>query len=108
MACDNRPAMLRPLTRAMLTAFLIIAVCLPLSSQAPADASADARLRSLYTEEWNWRQKELGRSGAASDRFASVDVASQQARLAYWTETLTILDTISLHHVLAPQNNNAQ
>ena len=26
-------------------------------------ASADARLRALYTEEWNWRQKELARNG---------------------------------------------
>ena len=46
---------------------------------------ADARLRALYTEEWNWRQRELARGGDqrgdAGDRFPRVDAASQQARL---------------------------
>src|SRR5687768_199288 len=100
--------MLSPSTRVMLTGFLMIATCLPLSSQAPADASADARLRALYTEEWNWRQKELGRSGAASDRFASVDAASQQARFAYWTKTLATLDTIPFDQLSGEEKINAQ
>ena len=53
-----------------------------LSAQAPADGSADARLRALYTEEWEWRQKEGLRGGGGSDQFPRVDAASQQARLA--------------------------
>ena len=31
----------------------------PVSAQTQTDTSADARLRALYTEEWNWRQQEL-------------------------------------------------
>ena len=79
----------------------------PLSAQTPTDASADARLRALYTEEWSWRQQELGR-GAASDRFPRVDAASQQARLAYWTRTLATLDTIPFDQLSAEEKINAQ
>jgi uncharacterized protein (DUF885 family) len=81
---------------------------LPLSAQSqPAPSSADARLRSLYTEEWNWRQQELGR-GAAGDRFPRVDAASQQARLAYWTRTLATLDTIPFDQLSPEEKINAQ
>ena len=79
----------------------------PLTAQSQPDpASADARLRALYTEEWNWRQKELGRG--ASDRFPRVDAASQQARLAYWTKTLATLDTIPFDQLSAEEKVNAQ
>ena len=75
-------------------------VLVPVSAQTPRDnASADARLRALYTEEWNWRQQELGRG---SDRFASVDAASQQTRLAYWTKALATLETIA-YDELSPE-----
>jgi uncharacterized protein (DUF885 family) len=76
--------------------------------------SADARLRALYTEEWSWRQKELGRGGdqpadvAANDRFPRVDAASQQARLAYWTRTLATLDGIPVGELSAEEKVNAQ
>ena len=81
---------------------------LPLSAQSqPAPSSADARLRSLYTEEWNWRQQELGR-GAAGDRFPRVDAASQQARLTYWTRTLATLDTIPFDQLSPEEKINAQ
>jgi uncharacterized protein (DUF885 family) len=80
----------------------------PLSAQSQPDpSSADARLRALYTEEWNWRQQELGR-GAASDRFPRVDAASQQARLAYWTRTLATLDTIPFDQLSPEEQINAQ
>src|SRR4030095_10833431 len=80
----------------------------PLSAQSqPAPSSADARLRALYTEEWNWRQQELGR-GVASDHFPRVDAASQQARLAYWTRTLATLDTIPFDQLSAEEQINAQ
>ena len=80
----------------------------PLSAQSqPAPSSADARLRALYTEEWNWRQQELGR-GAAGDRFPRVDAASQQARLAYWTRTLATLDTIPFDQLSPEEQINAQ
>ena len=80
----------------------------PLSAQSqPAPSSADARLQALYTEEWNWRQQELGR-GVASDHFPRVDAASQQARLAYWTRTLATLDTIPFDQLSPEEKINAQ
>jgi len=90
---------------------VLIAVALsfspaPAQSQ-PASSSADARLRALYTEEWTWRQQELG-GGAASDRFPRVDAASQQARLAYWTRTLATLDTIPFDQLSPEEQINAQ
>jgi hypothetical protein len=39
------------------------------------------------------RNDEPGEAGA-SDHFPKVDAASQQARLAYWTQTLATLDSI--------------
>jgi uncharacterized protein (DUF885 family) len=75
------------------------------SAQAPAGASADARLRALYTEEWSWRQKEFGRG---NDGFARVDAASQQVRLAYWTKALATLDTIPFEQLSAEEKINAQ
>jgi uncharacterized protein (DUF885 family) len=88
-------------------------VLVPVSAQTPpGTGSADARLRALYTEEWNWRQQELARGGrgeaGASDRFPSVDAASQQARLAYWTRTLTALDSIPLDELSPEEKVNAQ
>ena len=41
----------------------------PVPAQTQADGSADARLRALYTEEWEWRGKELLRGAGNSDRF---------------------------------------
>jgi uncharacterized protein (DUF885 family) len=78
-------------------------------AQAPSqtNASADARLRALYTEEWAWRQKE-GLRGGAGDTFARVDAASQQARLAYWTKTLAALDAIPFDELSAEEKINAQ
>jgi uncharacterized protein (DUF885 family) len=79
----------------------------PAWAQAQPDASADARLRALYTEEWNWRQKE-GLRGGGGDRFPRVDAASQQARLAYWTKTLAALDAIPFDQLSAEEQVNAR
>ena len=52
--------------RCLLTCLVLCALLAlsPHAAQTPRDAtSADARLRALYTEEWNWRQKELARVG---------------------------------------------
>jgi uncharacterized protein (DUF885 family) len=77
----------------------------PSRAQASSDASADARLRALYTDEWSWRQKEFGRG---ADGFARVDAASQEARLAYWTKTLAALDAIPFDQLSAEEKVNAQ
>jgi len=98
------------IARVVLIGFLITVApwFSPVSAQPQTDTSADARLRALYTEEWNWRQKELGRGGAASDRFPRVDGASQQARLDYWTRTLATLDTIPFDQLSPEEKINAQ
>jgi uncharacterized protein (DUF885 family) len=93
-------------TRILLGLVIATALFVSLSAQSTQDTSADARLRALYTEEWNWRQKEFGRG--ANDRFAPVDAASQQARLAYWTKTLATLDTIPFDQLSAEEKINAQ
>jgi uncharacterized protein (DUF885 family) len=75
---------------------------------------ADERLRTLYTEEWKWRQQELARGGdraargAGSERFPEVDAASQQARLAYWTRALETLDGIPFEGLSPEERVNAQ
>lgn len=86
-----------------------------LAAQVPRDtASADARLRALYTAEWTWRQRELAQRDATlgdaggSDRLPRVDAASQQARLAYWTRVLASLDSIPLAQLSPEARVNAQ
>ncbi len=84
-----------------------------LASQTPA-ASADERLRALYTEEWTWRQREFGRRGdqpgesGASDHLPRVDAASQQARLARWTNALAALDAIPFEQLTPDERENAE
>ena len=89
-------------------AILVSLVLLPASVQTQrSESTADARLRALYTEEWNWRQRELGRGGEGTS-FPKVDAASQQARLAYWTRTLASLDAIPFDELSPEERVNAQ
>jgi uncharacterized protein (DUF885 family) len=102
----------RPI-RSVLLLFIMVAGSQATAQQqvardATATATADARLRALYTAEWSWRQAELGRGRNASDRFARVDAASQDARLAYWTRTLTQLDSIPFAELSPEEKVNAQ
>jgi uncharacterized protein (DUF885 family) len=86
----------------------------PVAAQAQAGgASADERLRQLYTEEWTWRQREMGREPGpgdrgVSDRFPRVDAASQQARLEYWTKALAAVDAIPFDQLSPEERVNAQ
>lgn len=91
---------------ALILGFVAAAIANTPAQTQPDAASADARLKSLYTEEWSWRQKEMGRG--QNDSFARVDEASQQARLAYWTRTLATLDTIPFEQLSAEEKINAQ
>lgn len=87
---------------------LVSVACLPFAF-APAAAqvptTADERLRALYTAEWTWRQKEMGRD---SDQFPRVDAATQEARLAYWTRALAQLDSIPYDQLSPEEKINAQ
>ena len=89
------------------------------AAQTPAPASsADARLRALYTAEWEWRRTELARGdgpeeggprrdGPAADHFPRVDAPAQQARLAYWTRLLASLDSIPFAELSPEEKVNA-
>jgi len=92
----------------LLTVGLFATVVSTVSTDGQPDASADARLRALYTEEWNWRQSEMARGPGAGDRFPRVDAASQETRLAYWTRTLATLDTIPFDQLSSEEKINAQ
>jgi uncharacterized protein (DUF885 family) len=111
--------MSRSFVRTLLIALGLCAVSAsvfsPASAQTPpSNGSADARLRALYTEEWNWRRREMARAGDqqgaedASDRFPKVDAASQQARLDYWAKALATLDGIPFDQLSAEEKINAQ
>ena len=77
----------------------VAALFVPMAASAQAPG-ADARLKALYTAEWNWRQKEMAREpgdvarGATADHLPGVGANAQQARLAYWTRVLAQLDMI--------------
>ncbi|MGH7500749.1 MAG: DUF885 family protein, partial [Longimicrobiales bacterium] len=92
---------------------LLLLILVP-AAQAGAQqtSSADARLRALYTAEWEWRQREMIQGGRGSDnvpdRFPRVDAASQQARLEYWTRALVALDSIPLDALSPEERINAQ
>ena len=94
--------------RRSLAALALCAALLPASktrAQAAGD-SADARLKALYTEEWNWRQREFGRGEGG--RFAAVDAASQAKRLDYWTRALNTLSAIPFDQLSLEEKVNAQ
>jgi uncharacterized protein (DUF885 family) len=75
-----------------------------------ADAPGDARFKEIYTKEWAWRQAQrgevdedsAGNGRGVSPKLPKVDIATQQARLEYWTGIMTQLDAISPES-LSPQ-----
>ncbi len=95
--------------RRALSLLALCAALLPAPARAQSQGdtgSADARLRALYTDEWNWRQREMGRGDGG--RFAPVDATSQAKRLEYWTKTLTALDAIPFDQLSPEEKVNAQ
>lgn len=84
------------------------------AAEAPATASADARLKALYTTEWEWRQKELARipgdkgRDVPGDRLPRVDAATQQAHLAYWSNVLVQLGKIPFPELSPEEKVNAR
>ena len=78
-----------------------------------ASDSPDARLRALYTAEWNWRLNEMARTdqpgeAGRTNRLARVDAATQESRLAYWTRVLAQLDSIPFDRLSAEERVNGQ
>src|SRR5277367_1313473 len=79
-------------------------------SASAADNPADVRFKAIYTKEWAWRQAQRGEvdedsAGArrgVSPQLPKVDLATQDARLAYWTDVMKQLDAVS-SDALSPQ-----
>jgi uncharacterized protein (DUF885 family) len=114
---NNDPKGILMRRETLIRSLLVIAVLfsIPLSGAiAQQDSSANARLRALYTEEWNWRRQEMARrndepgEAGAADHLPRVDSASQARRYAYWTRTLAALDSISRSQLSAEERINAQ
>src|SRR5580698_5061664 len=80
-------------------AFLFLLV---VALQAFAGDNGDARFKEIYSKEWAWRQAQRGEidedseagRGGVSPQLPKVDVATQNARLEYWTGVMKQLDTI--------------
>jgi uncharacterized protein (DUF885 family) len=76
-------------------------MCAGLAFAAMSSASAgdmNARLKTLYTREWNWREDQFaddedGTRGI-QNRLPKVDPATQAMRLAYWENVVRELDRI--------------
>ncbi len=85
-------------------------------AQQPArrtTGSPDARLRALYTAEWNWRLNEMARTdqpgeAGRTNKLPRVDDATQQTRLAYWTRVLAQLDSIPFDRLSPEERINGQ
>jgi len=98
-------------SRLTLTILLLVLTSRTATSQV---TNADARLRALYTAEWQWRQQETARvsdapgDAGAADHHPRVDAASQARRYAYWQRTLAALDSIPLDQLSPEERINAQ
>jgi uncharacterized protein (DUF885 family) len=99
------------LCRLVLTILGVVVTGRPAASQSP---NADARLKALYTAEWQWRQQEMARvsdapgDAGAADHLPKVDPTSQARRYAYWQRTLAALDSIPLDQLSSEERINAQ
>jgi uncharacterized protein (DUF885 family) len=73
-------------------------------------ASADARFKSIYEQEWAWRSGEspgpAGMDLPDNSRLDSVDAASQARRLAYWKKVLAQLNGIDTAALTPDQRVN--
>jgi len=73
---------------------------------------SEQTLRTLYSEEWDWRQQEFAREKVngrwqSSRRLPSVTPEAWQRRAAYWRQTLARLDAINVAHLGHEEKINA-
>jgi uncharacterized protein (DUF885 family) len=78
-----------------------------LTSQPP---SVDARLRQIYSTEWDWRQDQFpddeDSQRPIADHLPRVDPAAQQMRLRYWQDVLQQLQGIDRQQLSSPEQLN--
>lgn len=73
---------------------------------AAAPSALDAQFEAIAAEEWAWRQKELPGRNAKPSTLPDVSAATQQRRLAYWTDVQRRLDAISPDQLSPNQRTN--
>ncbi len=96
--------------REIVAAFLVASAL----TYAAESSAADAKFKAIYTKEWTWRQAQRGEIDEDSDsgrkgvspQLPKVDLASQDARLAYWTDVMKQLDTISMDSLSLKEQTN--
>jgi uncharacterized protein (DUF885 family) len=98
------------MNRMLLGGLMLAALVLGPLAQARAqgqNADADARFKTIYTQEWAWRSGASsgprGRALPDNSRLDTVDAKSQQERLSYWTHVLSELDALDVK-ALSPAN----
>lgn len=93
----------KPLLAALLCGHLAIA------SAAAHASAADTRFEAIYSQEWKWRQAQMGAAdedndgSSDSNKLPSVDAATQSGRLKVWEDVLKRLDGVKADK-LSPQN----
>ncbi len=97
--------------RTLLLALCLVLPALSFAKDKVSTADADAAFVAVYQQEWDWRQKEFGRSQDETDfssraRFPNVDAKSQQARLKVWEDTLKRLDAVDQEKLSPEQRIN--
>ncbi len=88
----------------------VLALSLLAGGCAEKPPSADARLQSLYAEEWKWRLEQLpdgeDSQKPVPDHFPKVDAAAQEARLHHWEDVLAKLKDIPRAELSADEQVN--
>ena len=83
--------------------------CAPKTDHA-ASNNADARLRTLYSDEWKWREEQFPDTEDAGKKIADhlprVDPAAQELRLKMWQDVLAKLDAIPRAELSAAEQLN--
>jgi uncharacterized protein (DUF885 family) len=81
-----------------------------LTSACTKAPTADARLQSIYREEWKWREEQFADDEDSqkkiSDHLPKMDPASQEKRLHKWQEVLKQLDAIPRAELSQPEQVN--
>jgi uncharacterized protein (DUF885 family) len=94
----------------LMVAAALFASALAGCSQRAPEQSADARLRALYTREWQWRQEQQpddeDGTRPVADHLPHVDPAAQQRRLEYWQRVARELAAIPRQQLSAPEQLN--
>lgn len=87
----------------------LLAVQAPIA-HAAAETEADKAFKAIYSTEWAWREAQFGGDdddrGSPTDHLPRVDAATQDARLAYWTDVLKKLDGIDVRALSPEQQIN--